>query len=358
MKRRIVILSLILALVAIPLVACAAPEPTPAPTPTPTAPPESEEAIILNALRPWPWTNVDIWAYREFINRVNQRAEGRLVIKDMGGSEVFPSREQFAPLQSGTVDLLETSAGYIADVFPEPNILIYGFGATPDQLRAGGVFDKLDDIGRSEHGVTFLGQIGWYSANVFLTKRVETLEDLKNMKLRSHPSYDPLLKGLGIPTVTISWGEVFTGLERGVIDGMAWPGGLADYGLEEVVSFRIEPAFWRAGWVPFMANAESFDALPADLQRLVTDTVRELESAVPEYFDAQYNKQYAVYKLAGIQSIRLSNDEWLQTQQVGWENLKSVLAEVSPVHGAELVELMAQFYPPTEPYLSTPESLD
>ncbi|MBI4186538.1 MAG: TRAP transporter substrate-binding protein DctP [Chloroflexi bacterium] len=360
MKGKLVIAGLLVSLLTLSLMACAkaptpapTPVPTPAPTPTLTPPPAPVE---WKGLRPWALETADVFVYRELIKRVNERSAGRLVIKDLGGSEVISSTAQFAPLKTGLVDLLLTSTGYIADKYPEGNAMMYGFGATPDKLRAGGVYAKLDEIALKEHGVRLLGIGAWYSAHVWLTKPINGLADLKTMKMRSHPAYDPLLKGLGVPTVTISFGEVYTALERGVIDGMAWSGGISEYGLQKVLKYRIDPPFWRAGWVPIMVNAKSLDALPADLQKLVIDTMLEIEKDITKTFDDIFTKMEApALKEAGIRTAQLSQADWLETQRIAWEKgLPETLAKVSPAYGQELIKLLSRFYPPKEAYPEVP----
>src|SRR5688572_10804753 len=69
--------------------------------------------IVLNMLRPWPLQSQDCASYREFIKLVNAAGKGKVQVKDMGGEEVFPVREQLSVVRLGKADLLFTSSGYI-----------------------------------------------------------------------------------------------------------------------------------------------------------------------------------------------------------------------------------------------------
>ena len=52
--------------------------------------------------------------------------------------------------------------------------------------------------------------------------------DLTGKKMRTTPLYTPFFKAMGATTKNISPAEVYTALERGVVDGLAWPeGGVA-----------------------------------------------------------------------------------------------------------------------------------
>jgi len=341
-KRRLVLLafSICLALVSAPLSFTIASAQKPGPV------------VTLKGLRPWPWEANDTTGYREFLTRINERAKGRLVLKDIGGSEVFPSTKQFEPLKLGTVDFLFTSTGYIADIFPEPTILIYTFGAGPDKLRAAGVHKRIDELGRKEHGVSFFGSAWFGNAHIWSTKPVKSLADFKAMKVRSHPSYDPLIKGLGIPTVTVPFGEMFLALQTGVVDAVVWPYfDLITYGLEKVIKHRIDPPLWRAGWAPFFMNAKRFDALPQDLQKLMVDTMIELEKDAPRLFGELAAKEAAKLRAAGVTTIKISDAEWREAQRVAWEkSLPETMRRVSPKYGQELIKMLGQFYPPKEPF--------
>src|SRR5689334_5038188 len=103
---------------------------------------------VLNILRPWPLQSNDCAAYREFIRIVNTNGKGKVQVKDLGGDEVFPTREQLSVLRLGKADLLFTSSGYITSNFPEPSALIYSFGKTPSEVRNAGITKRLDAIGR------------------------------------------------------------------------------------------------------------------------------------------------------------------------------------------------------------------
>ena len=212
--------------------------------------------------------------------------------------------------------------------------------------------DKLDEYARAEHGVTLLGMPWFSTAHVWLTKPVKTLADLRSMKIRSHPSYDPVLKPLGVPTVSVSFSEIYTALDRGVIDGAVLSDlNLTVYGIEPIVRYRLDPPFWRAGWAPFFITLEAFNALPKDLQDLLVNTMIEVETEAPAMYDRLAKEEWARLKAAGVQPTRLSDAEWLQSQQIAWEEgLPQVLEQITPDHAQELRDMMSQFYPPKEPY--------
>jgi len=328
---------LVLVLAALPfLTACAAP---------------AENVYTLKVLRPWPYDCKDMLGYRAFLDRANAAGQGRLVLKDVGGSEVYPSFEQFEPLRTGAVDLLFTCTSYITSGFPEAEASTFTFGATPSELRESGFTAKIDEIGRQEYGVAFLGFPWFASFNIFLKNPIETLDDLKGVKIRSIPEYDPILKGLGVATVTVPFDEVYTALERGTIDGYCFPyHDITTYGFEEITRYRVDPPFWRFTNVGVFVNLQSWDALPKDLQKLLTDSMIQVEKEAPDMYDTQAAEEWQEQKAAGIQSIRVSDEEWQRTQEIEWEEAQKLVPRYSAKYGQELLQLLSQFFPPKEIY--------
>jgi TRAP-type C4-dicarboxylate transport system substrate-binding protein len=283
---------------------------------------------------------------------VNTNGKGKVQVKDLGGDEVFPTREQLSVLRLGKADLLFTSSGYVTSNFPEPSALIYSFGKMPSDVREAGLTKKFDSIGREKAGVAFLGIPSWANAHIWLKEPIKSMSDLRSRKVRSHPSYDPLVKGLGIPTVNVPFSELFTALDRGVVDGIAYPYyDLKTYGLEKVLKYRVDPPFWRAGWVIMLANAKQFDNLPKDVQQILLSAIEEVEKKTPEMYDALALAEAKELGAAGMKSIKLNDADWQSTQKIAWEQgLPSTILQVSPKYGQEIISAMKPFYPPQGAY--------
>ena len=74
--------------------------------------------------------------------------------------------------------------------------------------------------------------------HIYLNKKIDKL-DFTGLKIRVTPVYKDIVEALGGTTVTTAPGEVYTALERGVVDGYGWPiTGIFDLGWEKVTKFR------------------------------------------------------------------------------------------------------------------------
>ena len=82
--------------------------------------------------------------------------------------------------------------------------------------------------------------------HLYLNKQI-TAPDLTGLKLRITPVYRDFFQALGATVVQTAPGEVYTSLERGVVDGYGWPiTGIFDLGWHEKTKYRVDPGFYTA----------------------------------------------------------------------------------------------------------------
>lgn len=128
----------------------------------------------------------------------------------------------------------------------------------------------------------------------------------------------------------LSGGDIYTGLERGVIDATEWVGPYHDYlmGFYQIAKYYYTPGWHEMGSeLEFIANKEKFNALPADLQEILRTAILRLNQWVLSQFEAQ-NSIY-LEKLVGEEKVDLR-----QFPKDVMEKLKRYTKEV--IH--ELVE--------------------
>src|SRR5204863_164745 len=71
--------------------------------------------------------------------------------------------------------------------------------------------------------------------------------DLTGLKIRVTPVYRDFFQALNATVVTTAPGEVYTALERGVVDGYGWPiQGIFEMKWEEKTKYRVDPGFYNA----------------------------------------------------------------------------------------------------------------
>ena len=232
----------------------------------------------------------------------------------IGGPEVTPNRKQGPAMKRGLIDIIMSPVTYYANVVPEARLhgIANVSGAT---WRKNGAFDIMSKAWASKLNAVILGWGNYYGFNQFYMWFKEkpkfskvTGLDLSGMKMRTTPLYTPFLKAMGAITKNISPAEVYTALERGVVDGLAWPeGGVAFRGWQRFIKYRVEPGFFRSTTMVTM-NKTKFDKLPkkAQNQLIAAGLHYERDSGAILKKRAEIDNQ-KVYK-EGVQRLILPPD--------------------------------------------------
>ena len=78
--------------------------------------------------------------------------------------------------------------------------------------------------------------------------------------------------------------DVYTALERGTIDGIAWPvAGLQDFSWDKHLKYRVDPGVFASD-MGLILNAQRWDALPEHVRQELTNAVVDYERASYERF--------------------------------------------------------------------------
>ncbi|MFW6055624.1 MAG: TRAP transporter substrate-binding protein DctP, partial [Thermodesulfobacteriota bacterium] len=209
------------------------------------------KTYTLKAVSAWPKTVYEVQNYMKLLDiiqdKVARQYPGELKIRYIGGPEVFPNREQVEAARNGLVDMVFTTVGYYVSAMP----VVDGLNLTelkPWEEREQGVNAFLNNLHNKKVNCFYLGRMGTgLPFSLYLNEPIDTTADLKGLKIRCSPSHIPFLKKIGATPQVIPPPDVYTALERGVVDGFIWPSGLiTDWGWHEVVEHIIRPPFYEA----------------------------------------------------------------------------------------------------------------
>ena len=201
-----------------------------------------------------------------------KKDESIVKLKYIGGPEVTPNRKQGPAMARGLIDIVMSPTTYYANVVPEARLTGIS-NVSPREWRENGGYDLLAKVWAEKLNAILLGWGNFYGYNQFFIwlkdepkpSKVTGL-DLKGLKMRTTPLYTPFFKAMGATTKNISPAEVYTALERGVVDGLAWPeGGVAVRGWQRFIKFRVGPGFFRSTTMATM-NKDKFEKLPKKAQ--------------------------------------------------------------------------------------------
>lgn len=244
-----------------------------------------------------------------FFDAVKNASRGEITFR-VGGPEVVPFAEQFQPTAAGAFDLLFTHPAYHSGT-TAMGLAMDAVAADPVKRREAGVIDLVDQhyqkLGLKVLAVVPTGSRGFQ----FISKTPLKSESpaLTGMKVRGTVSYHPMIRALGGAPVVMGGGDVYTALERGVIDAAAWAlTGVLDFKWNEVAKYYARPGFGQASLYVFM-NLRSWQGLGADAQKLLSAEAAKLESSSVVRFDALAAAEEAQMKVLGMQETRFPSSD-------------------------------------------------
>lgn len=208
--------------------------------------------------------------FHEPVNKMNAGLE----LNYIGGPEVTPRQKQAAALKRGLIDIINCPSAYYQGTVPEARMA--GVNTTsPAELRRNGGYDLLQEAWAKGLNARILGWGHWEASTFFIYTKFKPKQstktglDLTGVKMRSTGLYNPFFKAMGATPINISPGDVYAALERGVVDGLAWPeGSVAKYGWQRFLKYRIAPN-WYHSTTMTVINLDSFNRLSKEHQDIL-----------------------------------------------------------------------------------------
>ncbi len=226
--------------------------------------------------------------------RIKEMSGGRLEIQVYAGGELVPPLETFQAVSDGTVECGTGAAYYWAGKEPA----CQWFAAVPFGMNAQGMaawfysgdglklwketYAPFNVIPRPG-GNTGVQMGGWFN------KKIETIDDYKGLKMRIPGLGGKVVAKAGGTVVLLPGGEIFTSLERGVIDATEWVGPYHDlrFGLYQAAKYYYYPGWHEPGtYLEFIFNKKAYESLPKDLQHIVDAACAENDVWALAEFDA------------------------------------------------------------------------
>ncbi len=279
--------------------------------------------------------------FEKFIEQVNADGKGIIQINYIGGPKAMPPFEVGNALKAGVVDIANTTGAFTTNVMPESDA--WKLTERPmSELRKNGGYDYMAKLYAEKMNAIFLARlVDNNQFHLYLNKPIST-PDLTGLKIRITPVYRDFFQALGATVVQTPPGEVYTSLERGVVDGYGWPiTGIFDLGWHEKTKYRVDPGFYTVE-VSVLVNKTTWDKL-SDAQKAVLRKAAERgEAEAAAEFGAENAKDTKRQADAGIQTIKfdgaVAEAYRAKAYQAGWEGV----IKQSPEHGPKIKEFFAK----------------
>jgi len=197
---------------------------------------------------------------QSWIQKVNAEGKGTLQINFLGGPKAIPTFELGNAVKTGVVDLALNTGAFYTNVMPEADFLKLTQISIAEQ-RKNGTFEAINKVWNEKGNMQYLGRVVENQPfHIYLNKKIDK-PDLTGLKIRITPVYRDFFQALNANVITTPPGEVYTALERGVVDGYGWPiGGIFDFNWQEKTKFRVDPGFYDAE-VSLLMNLPAYKKL-------------------------------------------------------------------------------------------------
>jgi TRAP-type C4-dicarboxylate transport system substrate-binding protein len=226
-----------------------------------------------------------------FKNHVENASNGRIAVELFIGTQLCSGgAECLQGVADGSIDVFVTTSGGAAGIFPYVQVLDLPYLMSDDRVAehvlSGDFTRTMRDMALEDSGDTIrimtIGNTGGWRNFANTQRRVQMPSDLEGLKIRTVVADLPqeVVKALGAAPTPISWPELFTSFQTGVVDGskngitdimgMKFP----DAGLQYVT--LDGHAYMGAIWV---MNNQKFLGMPEDLRRVVVDGFAALQQA-------------------------------------------------------------------------------
>ena len=241
----------------------------------------SAQEVTLNAVYFTPAQVSYAKSFLAYVAKVNERGKGVIQIKPRGGPEIMPLAQLGEAQKSGLVDMINCPAGPYLNIVPEGEVFA-ATSKTPADLRANGGFALINDIYAKKGNAIVLAHVdGGAGFHIFTseepTRTPDGGIDFTKMKIRSSALYRDFLESLGAGVIVQGPGEVYTSLERGLVNANAYTiAGYQGFGWHKFTKFRIDPSFFQTD-VLISMNKAKWDSLSDAQKKILQDVALEHE---------------------------------------------------------------------------------
>ncbi|MDM5271672.1 TRAP transporter substrate-binding protein DctP [Sulfurovum sp. zt1-1] len=288
--------------------------------------------VTLKLATSWPahfpimGTGVD-----QFAARCEEMSGGSLEIKVFAKNILVPALQVFDATSAAQIDAFHSGVYY----WKGKNLAFSIFGGMPlgltseemiTWMKFGGGYDLWRELYGKFNLYPLIGGTTGPQMGGWFKKQINSLEDLKGLKMRIPGLGGEVMQRLGVNPVLLAPGEIFTSLERGTIDATEWVGPA----LDSMMGFAKAAPYYYTGWhepgsiLEITFNKARWEKLSTEHQAIITAASEEMTGNMLQEF--RYENAKALQELPGHVEIKTFPKEVMEAAKIA---LRDVLAEQS-----------------------------
>jgi tripartite ATP-independent transporter DctP family solute receptor len=252
----------------------------------------------------------------EFKKEVEEKSNGQISVKTFPASQLGSEREQLEGVQLGSIEMAVITTGPLPGIYADSMVFDLPFLFKNEEIAAkvldGSVGQEILQGMLDQTGVRGLawGENGFrhFTNSV---KPIKKPEDLKGLKIRTmeNPAHMHMVTTLGASPTPMGAGEIYSGLQQGVIDGQENPVSIIEsFRIYEVNKYATLSGHVYSPYI-MMINDSFYQGLPEDLQKVVSDAAANWSKVERELNQKQVAEGVNVLKENGMEVIELTNEE-------------------------------------------------
>lgn len=292
---------------------------------------------------PYPPNHIFSQADQEYFKKVEEESGGRVAFQPYWAGTLISSREGMDQLASGVADM-----AFIAPIYSRTGKDITKSLSgwldprlTPVQKVElfWKLWDKYPELRNEYEDVQLIAAHAGDNMHIQTADRpVRSVEDLAGLRLKATGESVEVLNRLGAAAVAMPMGEVYVGLQKGILDGTVAPyETLVGFKFAEVIDYYTKIPMPRSAYGSRAMNLDSWNALPEDVQKILTNNAM--------YWAEQVDLFAAAQDEEGLQYGKEQGVEFIEPDQA---TLDAVIAAQNEVWTARAKELDEMGIPGTE----------
>jgi TRAP-type transport system periplasmic protein len=270
-----------------------------------------------------------VLALNTFAKHVNERTEGKVKVDIFPSSQLGNEQDVLQTLsQHGSIQM-SIAGAWLSDYRPKPEFDItrapFMFNSWEEArtvMREGDTMQKMFEAIRSDHNIRMLDPCWYFGQRQFTTNtEVRSVDDFQGLDIRSPDSkvYIAMMESLGINPTPIDFGEIYTALQMGVVDGQENPIPT----IWDKKFFEVQKYLILTGHIlqlnTVVINEEFFQSLPELYQQIIQEEI----IAAGEYSTRMKLQQEQTYvsrlEEQGMEVIEIDKEEFRKAAQPVYE---------------------------------------
>jgi tripartite ATP-independent transporter DctP family solute receptor len=257
----------------------------------------------------------------KFKELVEERSNGRIEVQVFPNAALGNEGDMCDGVQMGSLEMVAAGDGPIDFFVPEYGAICMPFTfrdqAHLDAVTSGPIGEEINQALIKAKGIRVLSWWPNGPRNIIANKAIYTPDDLKGVKIRvpEMATYVKAFTALGALATPITWSELYTALQQGVVDGAEQPlGDIVAGSFHETCKYimNTEHVFYPN---MILISEKLFQSLPEDLKEVIVTSAEDARIFSLDYLAKEEGNFAKTIKEAGVQFIEVDKQLFLDKIQ-------------------------------------------